>query len=102
MVRGGDFAGSSEWGDGNLCTGTVSANASGGFDVIGSNSYLEEGTYAISVVITDIDGNTATTGSTATIDDAGLTATGLSISATEGAEFSGVIASFTDAHPNAT
>ncbi len=95
-----NFTASIDWGDGNVSPGTISANAGGGFDVTGTNTYLEEGTYAISVVITDASGSSATTGSTATIDDAVLTATGMGVNASEGAEFSGIVASFTDADPN--
>src|SRR5207302_1202078 len=77
------------------------ANASGGFDVSGTNTYAEEGPHAVSVSIAD-HGASDTAHSTANVADAGLTASAKTVTPTEGASFSGVVASFTDADPAGT
>jgi hypothetical protein len=89
------------WGDGSSSDGTIQAG-SGGFSVLGTHTYNEEGSYPIGVAITDVDNssNEATTTSLATVADASLTATPQPITAVEGAAFTGVVASFTDADPN--
>src|SRR5207253_1962717 len=97
-----DYSASITWGDGHSSTGSMSANGSGGFDVSGTNTYAEEGSYAISVAIADVGGSTATASSTATVADAALTASGVTINPTEGDAFSGVVAHLTDADPNGT
>src|SRR5205807_613133 len=84
------------WGDGHVSAGTIASNGSGGYNVTGTNTYAEEGSFAISVKINDVGGATATAGSTANVADAALTPTGKSIAATEGAAFTGVVATFTD------
>jgi photosystem II stability/assembly factor-like uncharacterized protein len=91
------------WGDGSSSDGTIQAD-SGGFRVLGTHTYNEEGSCSIGVAITDVDNssNVATTSSPATVADAPLTASFGVITAVEGAAFSGVAASFTDADPNGT
>ena len=54
------------------------------------------------VSIADAGGSTATANSSAAVADAPLTASAVAVSATEGAAFSGVVATFTDANPGAT
>src|SRR5207245_1730785 len=78
------------------------ANGTGGFDVVGSHTYAEEGTYTVGVTVTDVGGSSASANSTATVADAALTATGETVTATEGAGFTGTVASFTDADLNGT
>ena len=46
--------------------------------------------------------STVTTGSAATVQDAVLHATGVAVAATEGASFTGAVATFTDDDPNGT
>src|SRR5581483_2007867 len=58
-----------------------------------------EGSYAISVVISDAGGAKTTAASSATVADAALSATGKALAPTEGAAFSGVVASFSDTDP---
>jgi hypothetical protein len=98
----GDFTASITWGDGHSSPGTVSANPAGGFIVTATNTYAEESSYTVSVQISDAGGATASTASTATVADAALTASGTSVTATEGSAFSGVVATFSDADPGAT
>ena len=45
-----------DWGDGQTSAGTVAPNAFGGFDVIGTHTYGEFGTYAYAVTVTAPDG----------------------------------------------
>jgi hypothetical protein len=98
----GDFAATIDWGDGTSTAGTVTTSAGSGFAVKGSHAYTQEGTKSVNVTIADLSGNTATAVSTADIADATLAATGgVTVAATEGAQFSSTVATFTDANPNA-
>jgi len=96
-----DYTATITWGDQTTSAGAVSANASGGFAVSGSHAYAEEGTYNLAVTVSDAVAGASTTGS-AGAADAALSAFGAPVSATEGASFSGAVASFTDADPNGT
>jgi photosystem II stability/assembly factor-like uncharacterized protein len=58
-----DYSASIDWGDGTTSAGSVSAAPSGGFQVAGSHSYGEDGTFHIKVTISDA---AATTTATAT------------------------------------
>jgi hypothetical protein len=100
-----DFTTTITWGDGNTSAGTVSSLGSGNFSVSGTNTYAQSGTFTVTVLITDVGGATALVSSTANVASTTppITATGVNISATEGVAFSGVVvATFTDADPNAT
>jgi hypothetical protein len=52
--------------------GVVTANAQNSFDVTGTHTYAEEGTYSISVLITDKDNSQLLTISVAEVAEAGL------------------------------
>ncbi len=97
-----EYSATIEWGDGSESTGTVSGSA-GSFSVGGSHTYVEEGSYAITVKINDIDNasNTAVTTSTATIGDAQLSSACATPAATLQA-FAGSTATFTDSNPGGT
>src|SRR5947208_2883051 len=97
-----DYSDTIDWGDGTTTSGKIIANGTGGFDVVGSQTYAEEGTYTLGVAITDVGGSSTTASSTATVADASLSASGTAFAATEGASFTGTVASFTDADPNGT
>src|SRR5262249_52890533 len=77
-AKASDFTATITWGDGHTSAGTVAAGANGGFTVSGTNTYAREGTYNISVTITDNNttndpgGSTATATGTATVSDAPL------------------------------
>jgi hypothetical protein len=88
------------WGDGQQSTGTVIANPSGGFLVLGNHTYAEEGTYLLQVIIQDLGGATATTTSAAQVADAPLTPSGVTITPSPGATFTGVVATFIDTNSN--
>ena len=94
-----NYAATIDWGDGQNSAGTVQPN-SGGFDVLGSHAYADEGNGIIAITINDfVDSTTASTSSTAAVVDAPLTPSGAPLTATAGQPLSGVVASFTDANP---
>ena len=98
-----EYSATINWGDGSAPTaGTITGPTGGPFSVSGTHTYIEEGTYAMTIVITDVDNptNTATATSTANVADAPLTAT--CTNKVSGQMFTGVVASFTDANPFAT
>jgi hypothetical protein len=97
----GNYSATITWGDGHVSAGTVTANATGGFDVAGTNSYVTAGSYSVGVDVHDVGGASANVNSSAVVADAALTGTGAALSAVEGSPFNGVVASFTDADPNA-
>ena len=94
-----DFTATISWGDQTTSAGTVAANGSGGFSVSGTHTYIEEGSYAVTVTVSDAGGAAASATSSASVTDAAIAATGTSLNATEGATFSGRVASFADADP---
>jgi parallel beta-helix repeat protein len=91
----GPYTAGIAWGDGQTSQGAISANA-----VSGTHSYSEEGSYTVSVTVTDSTGATATGSTSTSVADASLTVTGAPVNAVEGASFSGAVASFIDADPN--
>jgi hypothetical protein len=94
----GAFTAVVAWGDGSSA-GTVLATA-GGFQVLGSHSYAEEGNYALTITALGSDGTTATASGTATVADAALTPLSKTVAFTEGAAGTGVVASFEDTDPH--
>ncbi|HVX09989.1 MAG TPA: CARDB domain-containing protein [Pirellulales bacterium] len=100
-----DFTATIDWGDGTTTTGTVATLAGGGagvFAVSGSHIYAAEATKSVTVTIHDVGGSSGTAHSTADIADASLSATSTTLTAIEGATFTGAVAAFTDANPLAT
>src|SRR5262249_24087356 len=72
-----------------------------GFVVKGSNTYAEEGKFPTTVTITHGTGTVTVTGQ-ATVTDAPLSATGVTLSTTQGSPLTQVtVARFTDAKSNA-
>jgi len=65
VASAGDYAVTIDWGDGQSSAGTVAANSDGGWDVTGTHAYAVPGTFAVATTITDGDGGTVTTTSTA-------------------------------------
>jgi len=98
----GDYTARIDWGDGETSTGIVLADPAGGFVVTGSHGYRDVDSYSVTVVIVSIGGAADTAHSTGVVADAPLTALGRLVTATEGAPFTGVVASFTDANPFST
>jgi hypothetical protein len=94
----GEYSATIGWGDGSSSPGTV--NSSGDtFIVNGPHTYVQEGTYAVVVTITDGDNadNTATARSTARVD-AALTITHIGATANEQRQAAAGV-TFTDADP---
>jgi streptogramin lyase len=99
----GDFAAAIDWGDGTPSTqGTVTGLVSGGFEITGSHSYAQAGTFTVTTTITDNAGGQASTATTTVVvADASLTGTPTSLNATEGTPLNNaVVATFADANPN--
>ena len=86
-----------EWGDGTASEGTVDeANST----VSGAHTYARAGTYDGSVTYYNDNGSGIhTIAFQAKVADAALSATGVPVSATAGAQFTGTVARFTDANP---
>jgi hypothetical protein len=100
-----DFGATIVWGDGNTNQGTISFDAvNKRYVVSGTNTYGDEGTYTLRVTITDVGGAApAVTTKQVAVSDALLSnGTGLTFTPIEGSGFSGPVATFTDANPNAT
>ncbi len=93
-----EYSATIDWGDGSSSAGTVSGPMGGPFTVSGSHTYSEEGTYTITVTVTDIDAatNGAIATSTAHVADAALSASAACI-ATSTQSYLGPTATFTDA-----
>ena len=92
------YSASINWGDAMTSAGTVTGKRSTGFTVSGSHTYAEEGSYTVTVQISDLDGNSVSASGTATVTDAALTATGLHLRQVNDG-VNGVVANFNDADP---
>jgi hypothetical protein len=94
-----DFAATIDWGDGTTTAGTVSGGA-GSFTVIGSHSYADEGSFTASVTLADNAPGTASATATSAVtvlEGDTLGGTGTPVLATEGATFTGQVATFSNA-----
>lgn len=88
-----------QWGDSSSSPGTISFNAGTGlFTVSGNHTYAAEGTFGITVTITDATSTTVTVTSSAQVSDPAVLATGgFALTAAEAAPFAGMtVATFTD------
>jgi autotransporter-associated beta strand protein len=93
-----DFSATIHWGDGSPnAAGQIVKTGAGRFQISGTHTYAEEGSYSITVTIQDADGTVVSPTSAATVADAPLFVTGTTFSAVEGASFNQAVASFTDA-----
>jgi hypothetical protein len=72
----GDYSGTITWGDGQSSAASFQPNNSGGFDVIGAHTYVNEGNYEVTVSLKDAGGAAATTTSLAKVSYSGVLATG--------------------------
>ncbi|HUY89049.1 MAG TPA: TIGR03118 family protein [Pirellulales bacterium] len=88
-----------DWGDGTASPGSLAANGSGGFNVLGAHTYAEDAaTRRLSIAVADPSGHAATVLSQASVAENDLAVSGATIAATEGAAhgFSGAVATFAD------
>ena len=102
----GDFSASIAWGDGTPnSVGAVTQPGGPGttFDVTGSHTYAEEGSYTTTVTVTDSAGNSGSANATATVADAPLaSSTQPTIpNATTNKSFTALVGTFTDGNPGA-
>jgi uncharacterized repeat protein (TIGR01451 family) len=76
-----EYSATIDWGDSSATTAGTIGGSAGSFSVSGTHTYTEEGSYPVTVTITDVDdaGNTATANSTATVLDAALHAGTLTV-----------------------
>jgi uncharacterized repeat protein (TIGR01451 family) len=65
-----DFTATIDWGDNTTSNGLIRLNGDGGFDVVGTHTYGDEGPQTIAVTIDDAGGQSITADSTANIADA--------------------------------
>jgi hypothetical protein len=93
-----DFTATIVWGDGTPNgTGTVQALGGGSFGVFANHTYTTTGSFTCTITVTDDGGQTTTITSTETVATPSIM-----ITATEGVQFSGVVASFTGPPSQAT
>jgi uncharacterized delta-60 repeat protein len=97
-----DFSASIDWGDGTTSAGTISQPGGIGTVFVVNGAHIYNGIAQDAVIhIADLDGSSAAVSDPVTIADALLAAVGTSLQVAEGAPFSGQVATFTDANPNA-
>jgi hypothetical protein len=94
-----DYSASITWGDQTSSAGTITANGSGGFLVTGGHIYAEEGSYTVTVVVSDAGGASATTTSSTSAADATITLTGTRLTAHHRSTFTATVATLNDADP---
>jgi hypothetical protein len=99
-----DFNATIDWGDGTTTAGTVSGSA-GTLTVSGSHTYLDEGTYAPLVTLSDlVAGSASATAQTPmTVADAdSLKGSGMTLAASEGNTYSGVVGGFASSYTDSS
>jgi hypothetical protein len=91
------ISGTIDWGDGSpVTTGTIVSNPAGGYELLGLHTYLEGGSYNVTVSITAQNSGSGSVVSTLTIADAPIQSSGLSVTGKEGVPFQGALATFRD------
>jgi uncharacterized delta-60 repeat protein len=94
-----EFSASIAWGDNTTTPGTITPDPNGGFDIAGTHTYAEEGSYIPVISVTGADN--LSVNSQATVADAPLTGKSMKLVVTGQKNFSGAVATFTDADPGA-
>ncbi len=93
------------WGNGNITSGIIVPRLGVPelFDVYGTNTYANAGTYPVSITINNNGGQSTTIASTAVVAAPTFTATGTAFPATPGIAIATdtVVANFIDTNPNA-
>ena len=89
------FTATIDWGDGTTTVGVVSGS-NGAFTVSGGHSYADEGSYALRTTITTSGTMVPLDGSVTVAESDKLAAQPVLIEATQNAQFSAVVATFSD------
>lgn len=92
------FAATVDWGDGTTTPGTISGS-NGAFSVSGQHAYADEGSFSLSVAVTEVAPGTAMgkgTAAAAVAEADVLTGTPVVFAATAGFVFNGTVAHFAD------
>ncbi len=93
-----DYTATITWGDGVTTLGSIVPGTPGLFNVLGTHTFEEVGTYTVSVVIADAGGATTTAVSTFIITDAPLLVAPIPpITETQAQSFTAPVGAFTDA-----
>jgi hypothetical protein len=96
---GSGYTAAIDWGDGSTGAATVTADGRGSFDVVGSQTYAEAGTYTVTTRVRDASGTSAEATTRAAVADAPLTATSSRFDVPAGTAFTRVLATFADTNP---
>ena len=101
--KAAEYRATIDWGNGTPATaGTMTDTGPGAYDVSGTHTYADEGTYTVKVHIADSDStNTADATSTANVAD-GTLMSSCAMPTTISPAYAGPTATFTDANPLAT
>jgi hypothetical protein len=98
-----DYSATITWADGHTSAGKITPTTGRGFNVTGTTTYGEEGTYAVSVTIQDAGGSTTNVGGAIKVVDAGLVVVqAYSVTAIAGQPVTARLATFRDIDPNGT
>jgi parallel beta-helix repeat protein len=98
-----DFGANINWGDQASSAGAVTSDGSGGFLVGGSHVYAEEGTYSVTVMVSDAGGASTTATTSAGVSDAAIALTGVAgFREHHRSNFTASVAMLTDADPGGT
>jgi hypothetical protein len=98
-----DFTAATAWGDGSTTTvigGGIAALGKGNFAVLGSHNYAEDGTYTLSVQVSDVGGASISNSRIITVADAALRGLSLTNPNSEAGQDTGTytVATFHDAN----
>jgi uncharacterized protein (TIGR03118 family) len=95
------YAASIQWGDGTPSQGKITADPSGGFDVIGTHTFKQGGQFRITAQIGDTDGDVVSVSTTNIVANAPLTVIGVPVRANKsGVVPKSVVAVFVDGDPS--
>jgi PhoPQ-activated pathogenicity-related protein len=92
-----DFTGTINWGDNSTSSASFVDNGNGTFQVVGTHTFAEEGTYSVSAQVTDLDGNQVSATGSVTVTDAQLVMTPVEVAlSARGTAINVLVATFRD------